>query len=116
MLDVKEKSHRIKQARSDAGLTQEEMATALGMTASSVQKWESGGVFPRFKVLKKISELTGKTLDFFVDSAEMHPLVAWEPKIAYDGGEALRDVLGRIEKAQKELAEAHHFVRAMLGS
>lgn len=116
MLDVRQKSDRIKKARADAGLTQEQMATALDMTASAVQKWESGGAFPRIKVLKKISEITGKPLEFFGDSSEMHPLMAWEPKIAYDGGEALRAVLGKIEQAQKELAEAHHFVRAMLGT
>lgn len=115
MLDTKQKSERIKQARAEAGLTQQQMATALEMTASAVQKWESGGAFPRLKVLKKICEITGKPLEYFGDSATaIHSLVAWEPQTQYHS-DIMQSILGRIEHAQRELAEAHHAVRALLG-
>ncbi len=35
--------HVIRKYRKEKGLTQEDMASALGVTASAVNKWERGG-------------------------------------------------------------------------
>ena len=41
----------VKQARSELGLTQKELAKILHCTECSVQNWESGRVSPKFTVV-----------------------------------------------------------------
>jgi len=59
---------RLRAARGLAGITQEEMADRLGVSQSSVQRYESGTRVPRSKrdeILDKVSEVSGLTSDFF---------------------------------------------------
>lgn len=58
-------SDRIRIAREEMKLTQEEFAANIGMTRSAVQKWEQGQADPYPKTLRKISEVTGKPLEWF---------------------------------------------------
>jgi transcriptional regulator with XRE-family HTH domain len=53
---------RIFKARSDAKLTQEELAKAVGKTRSAVAQWESGEVRPRHSTLIAIAHATNKSL------------------------------------------------------
>lgn len=41
----------IKQARSELGLTQKQLADLLDCTVCSIQNWESGRVAPKFTVV-----------------------------------------------------------------
>ncbi|TML22189.1 MAG: helix-turn-helix domain-containing protein [Actinobacteria bacterium] len=50
---------RIALARREAGLTQRELATLLGITARSVQNYESGAVVP-YKHLGRIESIANK--------------------------------------------------------
>jgi transcriptional regulator with XRE-family HTH domain len=50
---------RIAQARREAGLTQEELGTLIGVTTRSVQGYEAGAVTP-FRHLRKLEEVTEK--------------------------------------------------------
>lgn len=50
---------RIFKARSDAKMTQEELAKAVGKTRGAVAQWESGEVRPRHTTLVAIAEATG---------------------------------------------------------
>lgn len=53
-------------ARKNMGLTQSELAEKLGVSLAAVQKWESGKCDVRFSHMKKISELSGFSLDDFI--------------------------------------------------
>ena len=52
-------------ARTQAGLTQEELAAAVGCSVFSIGKYEQGVRSPRGPVLRRIADVTGKPLDFF---------------------------------------------------
>lgn len=50
-------------AREKAGLSQTEVAKALGVNQASVSHWESGKTQPRSAQLPKIAKLYGVTVD-----------------------------------------------------
>ena len=50
-------------AREKAGMTQNEVAQALGVNQSSVSFWESGRNQPRAKQMVKLAKLYGVTVD-----------------------------------------------------
>ena len=49
-------------ARTEAKLTQAEIARRLGTTQSAIARLESGGVSPSIKTLRRYAEATGKRL------------------------------------------------------
>lgn len=53
----------IRKARHAAGFTQEELARQVGRGVRNVPDWESGKRVPRAKTLRRISEVTGASLD-----------------------------------------------------
>lgn len=55
--------HVIRKYRKEKGLTQEEMASALGVTASAVNKWERGNALPDITLLGPIARLLGISLE-----------------------------------------------------
>lgn len=58
---------RIFKARSDAKMTQEQLATAVGKTRGAVAQWESGEVRPRHSTLEAIAAATSKPLAWLVN-------------------------------------------------
>lgn len=57
--------HRIKEAREEAGLTQEQIAPRVGISLSSYCRYEQGVTEPSVKRLQQIATATGKPLSFF---------------------------------------------------
>lgn len=53
---------RILMAREAAGLTQEQLAKAVGKTRSAVAQWESGEIRPRHSTIIRIASATGKSI------------------------------------------------------
>ena len=53
----------IKKYRKKIGMTQEEMANRLGVTAPAVNKWEKGNTLPDVALLAPIARLLGITID-----------------------------------------------------
>ena len=54
---------RFKIAREKSGLSQQELATALGVDQSTVCLWETGKTKPRAKLLPAIAKILGCTID-----------------------------------------------------
>lgn len=52
--------------RTDAGITQAELAEKINYSDKSVSKWERGDAVPDVIVLKKISDIFGVTVDFLI--------------------------------------------------
>lgn len=53
----------IKAARVDKGLTQQEMAVALGVTKKTVGSWEKGETKPTLDKIEAICALLGRSYD-----------------------------------------------------
>jgi transcriptional regulator with XRE-family HTH domain len=63
-------NQRIYKARSDAKLTQEQLAQAVGKTRGAVAQWESGDVRPRHTTLQAIAKATGKTVLWLLNGGD----------------------------------------------
>ena len=59
--------NKIKQLRIKAGLTQEQLAGSLSLSAQSVSKWETGVTMPDISLLPLISKELGVTIDELFD-------------------------------------------------
>ncbi len=53
----------IRTLRKRAGRTQEELATALGITCQAVSRWESGAAYPDMEFIPTIANFFGTTID-----------------------------------------------------
>lgn len=65
----------IQNKRKNMGLTQEQLATALGVSIAAVSKWETGGAYPDITLLAPIARLLGVTVD---------DLLGFEPQLSED--------------------------------
>lgn len=54
---------RIAQYRKEQSMTQEALASALGLTAQAVSKWENGQGYPDVSLLPKLADLFGVSID-----------------------------------------------------
>lgn len=60
--------------RTDAGLTQAELAEKINYSDKSVSKWERGEALPDVMVTKQLADLFGVTVDFMLTSHD-----EWKP-------------------------------------
>lgn len=63
---MREETYNVKMARKLAGLSQKQMADALGITQQSVHYYESGQRDIKASMLLKMSEVTGTTISFIL--------------------------------------------------
>lgn len=68
---------RIFQARTDAKMTQEQLAAATGKTRSAVAQWESGEVRPRHTTLTLIAQATGKDIRWLESGVDIDNTGLW---------------------------------------
>ena len=60
----------IREKRREQGLTQEQAAHRLGVTASAVNKWERGASLPDITLLPALARLLGVDLNTLLDFSE----------------------------------------------
>ncbi len=90
--------------RKEQGMTQEQLASALGVTNQSVSKWESGQNCPDIQLLPELARLFGVTIDTLMGCAEEVPLA-----------DLLLRVRGMMKSMPKERAmETAYRVAALL--
>ena len=65
----------IQNKRKAMGLTQDQLATAIGVSIAAVSKWETGGAYPDITLLAPIARLLGVTVD---------ELLGFEPQLSED--------------------------------
>lgn len=59
-----------KNARKKSGMTQQELATALGIDQSTVSLWEIEKTHPRAKLLPKIAKLLNCSIDELLNESK----------------------------------------------
>ena len=64
--------HRIRELRKAQKLSQQELATKLGVDRSSVAKWETGAHTPRTDKLRKLAEVLNCSLEDLVPEKSTH--------------------------------------------
>lgn len=69
-------SESIRRLRREADMTQEEVATALGVTYQAVSRWENGQSYPDIELLPSLAALFGVDMDrlFGIDDDNMEAL------------------------------------------
>lgn len=71
---------KLKEARKQAGLSQEQLAEKLGISRSAVAKWETDAGMPDIDNLKILSRLLGVSIDYLVDNGkELDKAIIKEP-------------------------------------
>lgn len=63
MILVEKPCIKLRACRANAGMSQAEFATALGVDASTVFNWEQERTYPTLPLLVKISEISGIPLN-----------------------------------------------------
>lgn len=58
--------NRLREAREQAGITQDQLAALVGASRRSPSRWENGEVDPSLKHVVRIADVTGKPIDFFI--------------------------------------------------
>ena len=77
---------RIMQNRKRLGLTQEQLAESLGVTAQAVSKWENDQSCPDISMLPKLAQLFGTTVDALLgnDTAPVYEAEVVQPEESND--------------------------------
>ena len=95
---------RLRIARRSAGLTQKQLAEALGVEPITVSRWERGVTTPSLPRLRRIAEVTETTVSDLVrapDAASAHAveLAALREELA-----ETRELVDRVARALERLA------------
>lgn len=88
---------RILAARKLAGLSQRQLAAALGVSAMAISKYERGVVTPSSAALLRIGEKTGERIGFFFRSTALRPRDLWP---AHGARRRKRDVVALRSRVQ----------------
>lgn len=84
-------AEKIKKARTEAGLSQEQLSEKLGVSRSAVAKWESGKGLPDVDNLKNIAKLLNVSVDYLLDDGEaLDEMVMREPYNLANYGKGLK--------------------------
>ena len=102
---------QLKQIRAQRGLSQEQLAKAIGVSRSTIAMWETGGSQPDAQMLLKLSSLVGVSIDVLLgNSAQVpHKVNVYGDIPAGVPVEAIEDVLGQIEVEADTLRDGYDY-------
>lgn len=102
-------SETIKELRRAQNLTQDEVASALGVTYQSVSRWENGLSYPDITILPDIASFFGVTLEelFGIDSSAEEKIL----EELWNEADKLVDLDERISLAEKYAQRLPHNVK-----
>ena len=92
-------AENIVEFRKRKGVTQEEMASFLGVTKASVSKWENGQSMPDILMLPQLATYFGVTVD---------DLLGYEPQLSKEQIQKIYSELGK-EFSEKALQRVRHW-------
>lgn len=68
-------SYQLKELRKNSGISQTELANALGVTKQSVSNWENDNILPSIEMLIKIAEYFNVSTDYLLGRSNNHYLI-----------------------------------------
>lgn len=89
---------KLKSARRNAGLTQEQLAEKLLVSRQAITKWESDKGMPDIGNLKQLSQLLNISIDYLLDSGESINMSVVREEINLDDYTYTRKLKGRWNK------------------
>jgi transcriptional regulator with XRE-family HTH domain len=99
---------KIKQLRARAGLTQEQLAERLGLSAQAVSKWETASAMPDITLLPPIAEQFGVSIDELFDLTKVQKLRRIENRMDCEAelpADVFRDYEGFLKERLAESGE-----------
>ena len=82
---------KIKEARKQCGLSQEQLAEKMAVSRSAVAKWEANNGLPDVENLKALAQLLNVSVDYLLDDGEMiDEVVMREPYNLSDYGKGIK--------------------------
>ena len=105
---------KIKQLRLNAGLTQEQLAARLGISAQSISKWETAVTMPDISLLPLLSGELGVTIDELFDLTVDQKLQRIERRLDSEE-EFSNDVFGEFESFLKNQLDSSEEKSVVLG-
>ncbi len=102
-------AQRVKKLRTDAGLTQGEVAKKVGLTNRAVGAWEAGRAKPRLDVMNALADLFGVPVSELLGESQVVGASKLVPLMGYTHmGEAVdEDTCDRMVEVPTSVAEAH---------
>lgn len=99
-------SKNLKQLRINKNLTQEQLASMLGVSAQSVSRWECGNTLPDVMLLPEIAKLYGVTIDdLYKEDAKAYPNYAQRLLSVYEASGKSEDFLAAEQEFERMSAE-----------
>lgn len=99
-------AERIKQARTEAGLTQDQLADLIEVGMRQVQYYEAGESDP-YRRLAKIAEVTGKSVGWLLHGDPVTPPISDEAKASLEAIDRdLRSLEATVERMATATAES----------
>ena len=96
----------IKRSRSEKGITQKELAAALGVSYQMVQSWERGARNPKMETIQKIAAALGVSwLDLMPKEALNANTIE---DFAKDNGELAQELVQQLPKETERLMQQLH--------
>jgi transcriptional regulator with XRE-family HTH domain len=101
---------RVREARNEYGLTQQELAKDVGVDPKHISRIESGHRRGSDALIRRISEVTGKPLSFFYGNAPMpedasddeKELLRWYRKAAKQDKKLILNMIKDVVESRKE--------------
>jgi transcriptional regulator with XRE-family HTH domain len=96
MFDMKLIGKRLKAARKDMNYSQQDVADYIGKTREQISYYENGSRQISLSLLNKLSNLYGRSLNYFIDEEPTEP----ELQIAFRLNDISKEDLEKIEWAK----------------
>ena len=103
---------KIRQLRTDNGLTQKELADRLFVTAQAVSRWENNEVEPSISTLTELAKIFNVSISEIVGEEAPKPQVVVEKEIVY---KEQKPTLAVCEQCNKPIYESSDIVRIKNG-
>lgn len=89
---------KLRSARKEVGLTQEQLSDKLMISRQAITKWESDRGMPDIENLKKLSQILNISLDYLLDNGEKLDLSVIREPINLEDYDYKRSLKGRLYK------------------
>ena len=105
----------LKELRKKAKLTQEKLATKVGVSRSTIAMYESGASQPDLQMITKLAEILGVSVDFLLGNGKKNTLRILGKIPAGIPFEAIEDIEGYIDINPKFADQSEYFALRVKG-